>query len=308
MVSSRLYPDITYVDTDIIDPNDIGYDAVQIEIELFPGVGGIVALGGIRTQYSDRDLVFIPVYIVSDGKTICQIGVYEFKATEYTGILDVNKDIDIDKIAQPLPLYYSFFNEGYMKTLLGDKIIKIPCASVSTTSLIKSMNREMSERSQYKSNRSSHWIQKFMKNNNYSLQDNKPNGDCFFAVIRDAMSGNKNKKTVGDLRNIVSEAATQVDFENYKEHYDQYNNEIVGLRATDLKIKDDMTLLKKKNKTVKDRNERKELSIQGRALETRYGNMVREKENVNELMAEFKWMEGVTDLEKFKTKIQKYKS
>jgi len=57
-------------------------------------------------------------------------------------------------------------------------------------------------------------------------------------------------------------------------------------------------------KTVKDRNERKELSVQGRTLETRYENLVREKGNADELMAEFKWMEGVTDLEKFKIKIQ----
>jgi hypothetical protein len=319
MVSSRLYPDITYDDTEIIDPNDIGYNAVQIEIELFPSIGAIIALGDIRYKYSNQNLIYVPVYIVLNGKTVAQIGVYEFLADKYSGVLDINNDIDIDKISKPLPLFYSFFNETYMKTLLGDKIIRISkpinetddeddtviiTEPLSVTTSVEYMNREIMERTKYKSEDSTLWIQKFMKNNSYSLQDNEAGGDCFFAVIRDAMKNNKNKKTVGELRDIVSDAATKEDFDNYKEHYDQYKGEITLLTTSEKDIKDEMSLLKKEMDSVKGRNERKELSIKGRVLEARYGNLVKEKGNAAELSREFKWMEGVIDLDGFKTKIQ----
>ena len=42
MVLSRLDPNITYKDTAIIDKEDIGYDATQFEIELFPNIAAII--------------------------------------------------------------------------------------------------------------------------------------------------------------------------------------------------------------------------------------------------------------------------
>lgn len=61
------------------------------------------------------------------------------------------------------------------------------------------------------------WVQKFMKNKNYDIIDNEGNGDCFFAVVRDAYEQIGKKITIEKLRSMVSEEMTEPIYkENYK--------------------------------------------------------------------------------------------
>ena len=64
------------------------------------------------------------------------------------------------------------------------------------------------------------WLQKFMKNKNYSLVDNEADGECLFATIRDAFSSIAQQTSVGKLRSKLSKEATEDIFLNYKEQYD----------------------------------------------------------------------------------------
>ena len=76
------------------------------------------------------------------------------------------------------------------------------------------MQDAIDERMEYKQKRNDPWIKKFMKSSKYNLVDNEGKGDCLFAVIRDAYKGTKDI-TVEQLREIVSENATQEVFDNF---------------------------------------------------------------------------------------------
>ena len=71
------------------------------------------------------------------------------------------------------------------------------------------------------------WIEKFMKNPNYTITDNEGGGDCLFATLRDAFSSILQQTSVNKLRKKLSSEATEEIFLNYKEQYDMYSSAIV---------------------------------------------------------------------------------
>ena len=125
MVLSRLDPNITYKDTPIIDKEDIGYDATQFEIELFPNTAAVIALGNVKYTFSGQNVLYVPVYLIKDGEVQDQIGVYEFLVSEFTQILDEDNDIDIDKLSNPFPLYYDFFTYPYFHKFIWERFPKL---------------------------------------------------------------------------------------------------------------------------------------------------------------------------------------
>ncbi|MEE9573666.1 MAG: hypothetical protein V3W20_11500, partial [Candidatus Neomarinimicrobiota bacterium] len=138
MVKSVLDPEIEYTDVMTIDKSDIGFDAVQFQLELFPNTAAVIALGNVKYTYSAKNILYVPVYLIKDGEVVDQIGIYEFLASNYTQLMDEDGDLDIDKFVNPLPLYYSFFNEKFLKSKMGDRLVNLqtgtpepPAASVS---------------------------------------------------------------------------------------------------------------------------------------------------------------------------------
>ena len=125
MVNSILNPKIVYEETKRVEKNDIGYDATQFEIELYTNMASIVALGNVNYTYAKDNILYIPVYLIKNSEVKDQIGVYDFLASQYTDLLYEDNDIDVDKLDNPLPLYYSFFNEKFLKTVLGDSLINL---------------------------------------------------------------------------------------------------------------------------------------------------------------------------------------
>ena len=71
------------------------------------------------------------------------------------------------------------------------------------------------------------WIDKFMKNHNYTIQDNEGGGDCLFSTIRDAFSSIAQQTSTKKIRKKLSEEATQQIFDGYKDQYDMYNASII---------------------------------------------------------------------------------
>ena len=149
------------------------------------------------------------------------------------------------------------------------------------------------------------WVEKFMKNTNYTIVDNEGGGDCLFATIRDAFSSIAQQTSVNKLRKKLSTEASEKIFLNYKEQYDMYNAALV--RDTNLikNLESEYTLLKQRFTEIIDRNEQKIISSEAKRVKAEHDKLVEEKKVTAQILKEYKFMKGVDTLETFKNKIKK---
>jgi predicted NAD-dependent protein-ADP-ribosyltransferase YbiA (DUF1768 family) len=159
-------------------------------------------------------------------------------------------------------------------------------------------------REKYKPDEYDSWIQKFMKNNYYSITDNEGGGDCLFATIRDAFSSIGQQTSVNKLRKKLSEEANEEIFLNYKEHYDMFHE---GMIEETNKIKElelEYATLKQKFTNTIHRDEQKMLSEAAKKVKSDHDQLIHEKKVTANIVNEYKFMKGIDTLEKFKAKIR----
>lgn len=148
------------------------------------------------------------------------------------------------------------------------------------------------------------WIDKFMENKNFSIQDNEGGGDCLFATIRDAFSSIAQQTSVNKIRKKLSEEATQEIFDNYKEHYDMYNASLVKDTNLIKELEKEYLLLKQKFTQIIDRDEQKLLSSQAKEVKSQHDKLVEEKKVTAAILKEYKFMKGIENLDQFKRVIR----
>jgi len=119
MVQSHIDKTIQYPDIKTIEPDDIGYDAVQFQIELMPDMEAMIALGKVRYTYVDKGVLYLPVYLIHKGSIFDQIGVYEFLGKNYVNLFDSDGDFDITQLKNPIPLFYPFVTPNYLQKQLN---------------------------------------------------------------------------------------------------------------------------------------------------------------------------------------------
>ncbi len=320
MVKSKLNQEIVYEENKEIDEEDYDYSASQFDLDLYLNLEATIALGRVKYLYVDKNILFVPVYLVKNEKILEKIGIYEFSANTYTELVDEDGDLDVSLFDVPIPLYFSFFTDKYLAKILGKQVSRKVKSIEEEKEVVSSfndkdvldevlekedvVNKEMRERESYKPKKSDSWIQKFMKNSNYSLLDNEGGGDCLFAVIRDAFKGIKKEMSVEDLRNIVSESTTEEVFKNFKEHYDMYDMELSKINSEQLKIKEELRVLKVQFDTESSRDGKIEITNKGNLLKKQYSQLKKEKGYAKDLIDEFKWMRGVQTIEEMQEKIK----
>jgi len=148
------------------------------------------------------------------------------------------------------------------------------------------------------------WIQKFMQNPNYEIQDNEGGGDCLFATIRDAFSSIAFQTSVNKLRKKLSEQANEQIFMQYKEQYDMYSQSFINDTKVIKELEAQYASLKGKFTNVLDRNERQMLADAAKKVKEEHDKLVQEKKVTAKIMEEFKFMKNIDSLEKFKKKIR----
>lgn len=151
MVNSHLIPSIVYDENRNINQEDIGFDATQFEMELFPGLETMIAIGNENYKYVDKNIIFFPVYLVIDNEILSQIGIYEIFATNYTDLIDEDGDLDIEKLDNPIPIFFSFFTEKYLKTLLENSETGIKGDLIAEDSQLEGIKFEDDDEEEIKS-------------------------------------------------------------------------------------------------------------------------------------------------------------
>jgi len=336
MVVSRLDKSISYKGdaSKKLRPEDVDFDANLYEVEILPGIEGIIALGKTRYTYAKKGIQYVPVYLVSGETVVAQLGVYEFMAREYPNLLDEDGDLDISLLADPRPLLYAFVTPVFLRRRMkqstasppdnmsskippsgkktGNELLETDEWTAPNTPTVAQEMLEgetsadaMKKRQAYQPHTGHTWIQRFMRNSGYGIVDNEGRGDCLFAVIRDAFKGSGHETSVKALREVLSRNATEEVFRNFKEQYDMYAAAPGESRARLHALKKEIDGLRRAAEKEQDRNRKKAIVDKAKPLVDEFRRVQREKDHARRLLRDFAFMRGVTSLKKFKQAVKK---
>jgi predicted NAD-dependent protein-ADP-ribosyltransferase YbiA (DUF1768 family) len=173
----------------------------------------------------------------------------------------------------------------------------------------KMLNKESAKqasdiREKYHENPNDIWLQRYMKNKNYSITDNEGGGECLFATIRDAFHSIGQETTVDKLRKKIADDAKQEIFNVYKQSYDMYSKEIMDTKAAFIEEKKEYDDMKTKMATTIDRQQ--QLIIRDAALKKKktMDGLKREYEYAKENMKDFNFMKDINNLADLKKVIK----
>lgn len=340
MVLSKLDSDVSYPELKSVDSGDLKTEADLYQLEI-KGIDIIVAIGNSKNTYEDKNILYFPIYLVKHNNKVIQIGVYEIKASDYLSFLDNYNNLDIESMDEPLIYTFvtkDFLNKNRLKpeerddkeegeisedeeesndeeeeNIVGeydvpeeraDIFVKIK--GVPVPPLLKEETQRSAKdiREKYHESPKDTWVDKFMKNKNYLIQDNEGGGDCLFSTIRDAFSSIAQQTSTNKLRKKLSEQANQDIFDKYKEQYDMYNAAIVRDTNQIKVLEQEYILLKQRFGTVIDRNDQKAIASQAKEVKALHDKLVEEKKVTSTILKEYKFMKGVETLDQFKRVIR----
>ena len=112
MVSSKLNPEINYIEKRTIESEDVGHTSILYAIDVY-GLDTMIVLGKPKYTFSGKQVVYYPIYVVADDKIKSQIGVYEAPIDNTINLVDEEGDIDLEKIGEPL--LYAFVSRKYIE-------------------------------------------------------------------------------------------------------------------------------------------------------------------------------------------------
>jgi hypothetical protein len=186
------------------------------------------------------------------------------------------------------------------------KDIFIQIKGVPIPPLLPEENQKQAKdiREKYHESSNDIWINKLMKNKNFSIHDNEGGGDCLFSTIRDSFSSIAQQTSVNKLRKKLAEEATQEIFEGYKEQYDMYNASLVRDTNIIKELQQEYLMLKQRITQTIDRNEQKEIVLQAKEVKTKHDRLIEEKKVTSSILKEYKFMKGIENLDQFKRVIR----
>lgn len=320
MVQSVLVPAVNYPEDRSLDKEDLGTDTAVYDIDVL-GTPAEIAVGQGKYAFIDQNLVYYPVYLISDDRVDVQIGIFELFSDAQPNLLDEDGDVDVSKLG--VPLLYSFVTKDLIQGAehrtdavneSTDPKEAVPEQAdqeepVDMSNIAKEPSTDEStiatrEKEAYKKGKKEPWIQTFMHNNNFDIVENEGGGDCLFASIRDGLSRSGVTTTVEEMRAIVAEAATEATFDQYSALYASIAGEKDRIAAELKQVTTDHKEMVRRAKQATDRSDKLALATKAKELSNRHNVLKIEKQDADSMFEEFAFMEGVSSLDEMKTKMK----
>ena len=296
MVKSLLDKTISYNEIRGIDPSDEDYDANLYETILFDK-NIVFALGQPKYLYIENNIIYYPIYLVENDEIKTQIGLYEIIATNQENIMDSEGDIDLNKFDKPL-LYDFAYEEIHSSDIVNDE------QHEDDDDEHEDEKQQESKKESKKSRKHKLWIQKFMKDSDYDIIDTKYDGNCFFSMVKLALEENGQETTIDEMRDILSQNATDALFENYKLRYDNLIDEEKKISQELKNITKRHNNLESTMKKTKDRNLSLSYMKQSEEMKKQHIDLKNQRKNVRVNISEYEFMKEIDNLSMLKLKMK----
>lgn len=153
---------------------------------------------------------------------------------------------------------------------------------------------------EYHETKNTQWVEKFFQNNHFRIAENQGGGDCFFYVVRDAFAQLGYMTTVAKLRAIVSENVRTAQFDFYQTMYTSTKTNLLEIEATIKKHAEINKDLRKKTKTVKNKEEEDTIVKSAKENLEAIKKLEAEKKEAADLHRDFEFMANIDTLEKLR--------
>jgi len=147
------------------------------------------------------------------------------------------------------------------------------------------------------------WLQEFMHNSNYSIKDNEGNGDCFFAVVRDAFEQLGQATTIRHLREALARDETERVFMNYKDIYRGAESAYKEEKKQMEQLQGEYDKYKKLIANTINKAEQKTLTTTAKKIKAHHDKIFLEAKFSKKTLTDNKFMKGVDTLAQFKEKV-----
>lgn len=166
MVASKITKEVIFEETKTVDAEDIGHLSSLYSLDTYDEKHQVaVLLGKPKYKFSEKGVVYIPIYAISDekginGERMC-IGVFEMRTREITGAF-VDSEVDLERLSPPL--FFSFATKEYFGKLEShpsvlleqlekedarEKETKTAALSVAATAMAADVEAEADEDDQF---------------------------------------------------------------------------------------------------------------------------------------------------------------
>ena len=156
------------------------------------------------------------------------------------------------------------------------------------------------EISKYEEDPSHKWINNYLRSNKYEILDNEGGGDCFFAVLRDALRSVKIDTTVKSIREKLANEVTEEILATYKEFFELFYN---SMKTTQTQLKEH----KKKHLTLKkmitatgDGQDKIKMISDVKSNFDKLSSISDQNKELEELTREFEFMKDVVTVDDLK--------
>ena len=290
MVVSRLDPDINYPEIKQVEKDDINHNSplYQTEIE---NKEVTIALGAIKFSFVTKGVLYTHIYLVQKNKVVAVLGVYEFLNKNYVALMDADDDLDITQLTPPL-IYES-----------GKLFLSVEEMMEDAEDVVDLLE---TEEDQFDTLPKKNWVQTFMKNSNYEIEDKGGGGDCLFNVIEAAFKEKGKEMTVAQQRKLLADAVTDEQYATYREFYTMHLDEIKNGKQEYERLKQRMKDLKEAYIKEKSNHARaKKHLTEANEVKKKIKFVKREREAALKIInEEFRFMKNIKTLKDFKEVIQ----